>query len=145
MISKTARILLGTGAAILVGVAATCSYAFVQVRYEDGAAEGVLRRGVQLATQKRQASDTLVSLLPDSARHDSVALLRPYKLSFVDTFPYDASSYFSFFTRSAYVWLVCFENGPIYEGEVRHRRDGVWTVWLTRSPAKQCEGRTGGA
>jgi hypothetical protein len=145
MAVKTGRILIGVGAAILVGVAVTCGYAFLQLRYEDRAAEGVLRRGIELAGQKRKASDTLVSLLPNSITHDTGALLLPYKLSFIDTYPYDASSYWSFFMRPAYVWLVCFETGPIYEGEVRHRRDGIWTVWLTWSGATQCDDRSGGA
>ena len=145
MTSKSRRILIGAGAAVLVCLVTTCSYVFLRFRYEDSAAEGVLRRGIALATQREQRSDTVVSVFPDSLAHDSSALTRPYQLSFVDTFPYDASSYWSFFARPAYVWMVCFQNGPIYAGEVRHRRDGIWTVWLTRTNATNCVGRTGGA
>jgi hypothetical protein len=129
---------------VLVGFA-TCGYVFVRGRDDDRSAEVVLRRGIALANRTRASADTLVSVYPDSIPHDSAILARPYQVSFVDTYPYDASSYWSFFTRPAFVWLVCFEGGPIYEGEVRHLRDGRWTVWLTRTNLKQCQGRGGGA
>jgi len=129
---------------VLVGIG-TCGYAVMRARQDDRPAEIVLRRGIALASNPQRASDTLVFLYPDSAKHDPAILARPYQISFVDTYPYDTSSGWTFFTRDAYVWLVCFDAGPIYEGEVRHWRDGRWTVWLTRTGLKQCNGRGGGA
>ena len=142
---KTRTLVLVIAAATTAVIATRCGYDVVRMKYDDRAAEGVLRRGIQLIAEGHDAPDTAVALLPDSATHDTIALHRPYTLSFVDTYPYDASSAWTFFTRSAYVWSVCFEPCIVYEGEVRHRRDGIWTVWLTRTSATKCETRGGGA
>ena len=139
------RLLVWLGAALILAIGTTWAYAALQVSDDYDAAERVLRRGIELVSRGGQMQDTVVTLLPDSAVHDTVALHRRYGLTFVDTYPYEMSSLWSFFKRPAYVWLVCFDEGPIYEGEVRHRRDGIWTLWLTRTLLTQCQGRNGGA
>ena len=116
------------GLALLVAVGVS-SYSLGRSHVSTLESEAVLRRALALvAFQQTDAEVSVVAPLPLSGAQVR-ELQGPCSLSLRNTYPYDASSYFSFFFRPAVVWRVACGTAANLEVEVR-RGDTTWTVIL---------------
>ncbi|HET7585639.1 MAG TPA: hypothetical protein VFK13_12065 [Gemmatimonadaceae bacterium] len=122
--------ILGTG--WVIGTASENNY---------DAAEAALRHGILLAAYNQRDTSVIVTVSGDSAALPGTTFRQYYRLSFVDSYPFDSSSLRTLFTRSAFVWLVCLQDGRVFDGEVRRVGDGRWAVALSDPRHTPCQGR----